>query len=185
MSLKKYLKRFISTYRSSLFLRPQIVNGVGRIAAERIDVLAAIWARLFEPEIGQTHMESLLDHVDAFFADIISETQVREQAIRERIDSKLKWFPQVRINIYFLGLNRERQDLKRLLKEDANDVTSNVPLHTLQKNIDESLKELRDKLHARREEISTLLSEQEKLCKGELSYWFTSSAIVKFLFESF
>jgi hypothetical protein len=59
-------------------------------------------------------------------------------------------------------------DLKRLLKEDANDVsTSNVPLHTLQMNIDESLKVLREKLRCRREEIHLLLREQELLCEGE------------------
>jgi Ase1/PRC1/MAP65 family protein len=59
-------------------------------------------------------------------------------------------------------------DLKRLLKEDANEVsTSNVPLHTLQMNIDESLKMLREKLRCRREEIQALLHEQELLCEGK------------------
>lgn len=68
----------------------------------------------------------------------------------------------------FQGLNREKLDLKRLLKEDANDVlTSNVPLHTLQMNIDESLKMLREKLRCRREEIEALLQEQELLCGGK------------------
>jgi hypothetical protein len=66
------------------------------------------------------------------------------------------------------GLNREKLDLKRLLKEDANEVsTSNVPLHTLQMNIDESLKTLREKLRLRREEIQSLLQEQALLCEGE------------------
>lgn len=65
------------------------------------------------------------------------------------------------------GLNREKQELKRLLKEEACDVTSNVPLHTLQKTIDESLKELREKLQARHEEIAILLAEQDQLCNGK------------------
>lgn len=70
--------------------------------------------------------------------------------------------------IFFIpGLIREKQDLKRLLKEDAHEVTKDVPLHTLQMNIDESLKELREKLKARHEEIAMLLSEQEELCNGE------------------
>lgn len=64
-------------------------------------------------------------------------------------------------------MNREKLDLKRLLKEDAHEVTVGVPLHTLQMNIDESLKELRDKLRARREEIAALLSAQERLCSGK------------------
>lgn len=34
-------------------------------------------------------MKMLLDHVDAFFTDIIYETQNREKAIRERIESEL------------------------------------------------------------------------------------------------
>lgn len=51
-------------------------------------MLAGLWKNLFEPEIGQSHMKMLLEHVDAFFKDIISETQEREKAIRERIDCK-------------------------------------------------------------------------------------------------
>lgn len=75
-----------------------------------------------------------------------------------------------KVNFSIPGLNRERQDLKRLLKEDVNDVcSSNVPLHTLQMSIDNSLKELREKLVARREEISSLLVEQEALCDGKLN----------------
>lgn len=56
----------------------------------------------------------------------------------------------------------------RLLKEDADEVlTSNVPLHTIQKNIDESLTSLRNKLTSRRAEIELLLKEQEEICDGE------------------
>lgn len=35
-------------------------------------------------------MRKLLDHVDAFFKDIINETQVRETLIADRIESKYK-----------------------------------------------------------------------------------------------
>lgn len=73
----------------------------------------------------------------------------------------------VKNNFFTPGLIREKQDLKRLLKEDANEVTKDVPLHTLQMNIDESLKVLREKLKARHEEIAMLLSDQEELCNGE------------------
>lgn len=62
-------------------------------------------------------------------------------------------------------MNQEKNELKRLLKEDVEDVnTSNVPLHTLQMNIDESLKNLRMKLDARLKEIDELKSEQDQLC---------------------
>ena len=33
-------------------------------------------------------MKLLTEHVDAFFTDIITETQNRKKAIKERIDSK-------------------------------------------------------------------------------------------------
>lgn len=67
-----------------------------------------------------------------------------------------------------LDLNREKLDLKRLLKEDVNEVsTSNVPLHSLQMNIDDSLKNLREKLLKRHEEIAALLKEQEEICRGK------------------
>lgn len=72
----------------SYFDRPQIIKGVSEIAEQKIDVLAELWKKLFEPEIGQEHMKMLLEHVDAFFTDIIFETQNREKAIRERIESK-------------------------------------------------------------------------------------------------
>lgn len=51
-----------------------------------------------------------------------------------------------------------------MLKEDAEEVPTNVPLHTLQINIDESLKNLREKLKCRQEEIHVLLANQKALC---------------------
>lgn len=65
------------------------------------------------------------------------------------------------------GLNEEKKELKRLLKEDADDVLTNVPLHTLQMKIDESLKALRQQLQNRHEEIEILLKEQEEICDGK------------------
>lgn len=78
-------------------------------------------------------------------------------------------------------MHQEKLNLKRLLKEDANEVNaSNVPLHTLQKNIDESLKTLRLKLESRREEIQSLLREQEILCEGEFEK-FVKGAVDSFV----
>jgi protein regulator of cytokinesis 1 len=52
-----------------------------------------------------------------------------------------------------------------LLKEDVGDLGANgVPLYTHQMNIDESLKELREKLRKRHEEIKSFLCKQEELC---------------------
>ena len=67
-------------------------------------------------------------------------------------------------------MNSEKENLKRLLKEDVEDVPeSHVPLYTLQMNIDESLKNLREKLRRRHEQIENYLHEQDVLCSG--MYW--------------
>lgn len=36
------------------------------------------------------HMKKLLNHVDAFFTDIIVETESRKEAIMERIDGNIR-----------------------------------------------------------------------------------------------
>ena len=64
------------------------MNRVSQIAEAKIGVLVGLWGHLFEPEIGREHMKLLTEHVDAFFTDIITETQSRKKAIKERIDSK-------------------------------------------------------------------------------------------------
>lgn len=52
-----------------------------------------------------------------------------------------------------------------MLKEDVDEVSDdNVPLYTLQMQIDNSLKELREKLRHRHEQITAYLKEQENLC---------------------
>lgn len=70
------------------FIRPKVIQGISEIAKKKIDVLSGIWKRLFEPEIGDEHMNMLIEHVEAFFTDIIVETQNREVAIRDRINSE-------------------------------------------------------------------------------------------------
>jgi Ase1/PRC1/MAP65 family protein len=63
------------------------------------------------------------------------------------------------------GLNQEKLELKRLLKEDVEEVsTANVPLYTLQMSLDESLEDLRQKLETRVKEIEELRSESQALC---------------------
>lgn len=62
-------------------------------------------------------------------------------------------------------MKNERENLQRLLKEEVDEVLSkNVPLYTLQIQIDESLKVLREKLKHRHEQIENFLTEQEALC---------------------
>ncbi|KAG5673263.1 hypothetical protein PVAND_003326 [Polypedilum vanderplanki] len=131
-------------------LKVRVAQNVGEIAAEKICILSNLWSELFEKEIGKDHMKQLENHVDAFFSDIIVETENRKHAILERIKS----------------LNREKENLKRLLKEDVGDcqINKDVPLFTQQMRIDESLKSLREKLRKRHDQIEKYLREQEILC---------------------
>lgn len=52
------------------------------------------------------------------------------------------------------------------MKEDVEEVSSEgIPLFTLQKQIDQSLLHLREKLEVRRSQIEEYLLEQEQLCE--------------------
>lgn len=70
------------------FTRPKVIQGICEVATRKIDILSEIWNRLFEPEIGDEHMNMLIKHVEDFFTEIIVETQNREKAIRDRINSE-------------------------------------------------------------------------------------------------
>jgi t-SNARE complex subunit (syntaxin) len=130
-----------------------VIRDVGIISHKRINRLISLWQECFEEKITMEHMTKIISHVEAFYADIIGETENRKEAIMERIES----------------FKEERENLRRLLKEDVDDVSEdNVPLFCLQNQIDESLKTLREKLHRRREQINSFLDEQDKLCVGEL-----------------
>ena len=73
------------------FNRQKVSQEVNEIAEEKIEYLAQLWKELFEKEIGMDHMRKLLNHVDAFFTDIIVETESRKEAIMERIEGKIKF----------------------------------------------------------------------------------------------
>lgn len=73
-----------------LFNRQKITQEVSEIAEEKIEYLSQIWKELFEKEIGMEHMKKLLNHVDAFFTDIIVETESRKEAITERIEGNIR-----------------------------------------------------------------------------------------------
>lgn len=135
-------------------LKLSVEKNVGGIVREKIDNLVTLWKELFEEDIVKDHLKKIENHVDAFFADVIGETENRKAAIVERIKS----------------LNREKENLKRLLKEDVDSVNNNrgVPLYTLHMSIDDSLKSLREKLQHRHDQIEQFLREQDALC-GELN----------------
>jgi hypothetical protein len=48
-----------------------------------------MWKALFEPKIIDQHMRIIVDHVDAFFSEIITETEGRAATIRKKIEGKL------------------------------------------------------------------------------------------------
>lgn len=74
----------------AFFNRSQIKKRVSDIADQKIDALAKLWEGLFEPDIGCDHLDKLIEHCDAFFNDVISETQDRKSAIEKRIECKLR-----------------------------------------------------------------------------------------------
>lgn len=118
-------------------------------------MLVQLWKELFEEDIGKDHIAKLIDHSSAFFSEIVAETEERKSFILERIES----------------LKKEKENLKRLLKEEVDEVPNNdVPLYTLQVQIDESLNELREKLRQRHVQIEKFLKDQQSLCieLGEL-----------------
>ena len=91
-NLKWVFFRLHSEFELTIYLnRLQIKKGVTEIAEKKIDKLANLWKQFFEEEIGIEHMTMLLEHVDAFFTDIIVETENRGKAIKEKIDSELKF----------------------------------------------------------------------------------------------
>ncbi|CAO1442467.1 unnamed protein product [Diamesa serratosioi] len=126
-----------------------ILREVADISRISLDELSKMWTKLFEPEIIEDHLRKLVEHVGAFYKEIIVETQVRENLIAKRIEK----------------LNNELTNLKRLLKEDTQEVGKNVPLYTLQLKIDEGLEILRVKLERRHQLIESYLIEQEEICK--------------------
>lgn len=77
---------------SIYFNRAQIKKTVSLLAADKIDRLDSMWKTLFEPEIGDDHMKTLVEHVDAFFSDIITETQQRAETIRKKIEGESSIF---------------------------------------------------------------------------------------------
>lgn len=68
--------------------RSRIVKGIEEIANEKVEILGQLWRELFEKSISMDHLGKLINHVDAFFTDIIVETENRKEAIMERIESK-------------------------------------------------------------------------------------------------
>jgi chemotaxis regulatin CheY-phosphate phosphatase CheZ len=79
---------FLKFANCGLFSRIKIAQKVGAIAEQKIGALSSLWAELFEEEIGKEHMRKLENHVEAFFTDIITETEDRKHAIVERIKSE-------------------------------------------------------------------------------------------------
>jgi Microtubule associated protein (MAP65/ASE1 family) len=156
LNIQKILS-FKNHYLGLFCYRIKVLQGIDEISREKVDILSQLWVELFEKDIGKEHLRKLLDHVEAFYSDIIIETEERKLSVIERIES----------------LQKEKDTLKRLLKEDVEEVPGNVPLYTLTVNIDDSLKNLREKLHKRRQQIENFINEQNQLCNGKNINFFT------------
>lgn len=61
---------------------------VDQICQRNINDLVDLWQDLFDPEIYVDHLKKLVDHVEAFYSDIINETKNRKDAILVQIKSE-------------------------------------------------------------------------------------------------
>ncbi|KAH8287110.1 hypothetical protein KR054_003241 [Drosophila jambulina] len=127
------------------------------MTAENVDLLRALWTRMFDPRTCDEYVHKLKDHVQSFYTDLLNESREKQQTILDEIAS----------------LRAEAADLTRLLHEpvDIGERPDDVPLVIWQLKIDKTIEILRKELSRRRAEVSELLLQQEQLCEelGEAS----------------
>ncbi|KAH8356854.1 hypothetical protein KR200_004319 [Drosophila serrata] len=126
------------------------------MTAENVDLLHAMWLRIFDTKTCGEFLHRLKDHAQTFYTDLLNESREKQQTIIDEI----------------AGLRAEARDLTRLLHEsvDIGERPDDVPLVIWQLKLDKSIEHLREELGRRRAEICELLLQQEQLCEelGEL-----------------
>ncbi|KAH8287113.1 hypothetical protein KR054_003242 [Drosophila jambulina] len=126
------------------------------MTAENVDLLHAMWLRIFDTKTCGDFLHRLKDHAQTFYTDLLNESREKQQTILDDIAS----------------LRAEARDLTRLLHEqvDIGERPDDVPLVIWQLKLDKGIEHLREELARRRAEIGELLLQQEQLCEelGEL-----------------
>ncbi|XP_055705777.1 protein regulator of cytokinesis 1-like [Phlebotomus papatasi] len=130
-------------------LQAQVEAEISQITHESLNTLRELWHETYEASMGEDNFMIMSNHVRSFYDEIIQETVKRKSVIVEDIQK----------------LHDEASNLRRLLQIDFQlSPKKNIPLHSLRAYLDESLKNLRQQLKRRKDEIYELLVEQEDLC---------------------
>ncbi|KAH8356855.1 hypothetical protein KR200_004320 [Drosophila serrata] len=120
------------------------------MTAGNVDLLHAMWIRMFDPKTCDEYVHRLKDHVQSFYTDLLNESREKHQTILDEI----------------AGLRAEASNLARLLHRptDIAERPDDVPLVIWQLKFDKSIEVLREELVRGRGEVCDLLLQQEQLC---------------------
>ncbi|KAG4068667.1 hypothetical protein HA402_002358 [Bradysia odoriphaga] len=126
----------------------QTEDEISKLANRNLKELVKKWSNIFTPDLVESNIHLLKDHVQTFFNEILSETDKKEETILKRID----------------GLRKEQAQLQRLLQVERRIELPKLPLLSFQLELDKSLEDLREELQSRKLQIKELLLQQESLC---------------------
>ncbi|XP_064537167.1 protein regulator of cytokinesis 1-like [Drosophila montana] len=126
------------------------------VTSDHVDRLFSKWSYMFDEEYCLILKSKLNDRVKNFYSDLLTESNEKEQLIKDDIS----------------GLQAEAADLRRLLHRtlDIGEKPEEMPLDVWLQKLDKSIEHLREELRIRRAEICELLLQQDQLCEelGEL-----------------
>ncbi|XP_037935843.1 protein regulator of cytokinesis 1-like [Teleopsis dalmanni] len=113
--------------------------------------LTQIWNKMFPIEMCKDNLCKLARHIQIFFDDLVTESEEKKANVEKEIND----------------LKCEAENLRRLLKTEVElpCVGPEAPLIMWQSELDKSLRDLRECLRQRREEICELLLQQEAFCE--------------------
>ncbi|XP_064537165.1 protein regulator of cytokinesis 1-like [Drosophila montana] len=136
--------------------QPSTKSMILAITSDHVDRLFSKWSYMFDEEYCVTLKSKLNDRVKNFYSDLLTESNEKEQLIKDDIS----------------GLQAEAADLRRLLHRtlDIGEKPEEMPLDVWLQKLDKSIEHLREELRIRRAEICELLLQQDQLCEelGEL-----------------
>ncbi|EDW65880.1 protein regulator of cytokinesis 1 [Drosophila virilis] len=126
------------------------------VTSDHVDRLFSKWSYMFDEEYCLILKSKLGDRVKNFYSDLLTESNEKEQLIKDEIS----------------GLQAEAADLRRLLHRnlEIGEKPEDMPLDVWLQKLDKSIEHLREELRIRRAEICELLLQQDQLCEelGEL-----------------
>ncbi|XP_059618682.1 protein regulator of cytokinesis 1-like [Phlebotomus argentipes] len=131
-------------------LQEKIEGNIGEITRKSLNILRSLWAEQYETKLCEDNIAVIVEHVQSFFDEIIEEARKKRTVILTDIEN----------------LQKEASNIRRLLHVDFQlSPAKDTPLHSLRAYLDESLRNLREQLRGRKDEIYELLMQQEELCE--------------------